>query len=949
MENLYKLKEEFLSVWNEEKVKEMTLEDYTNLNKDNSFCYWLESKTTDLGSIWGGSAYKFGIYKRNDTSKEVENSHRKTDLEYAWYLKYGEEKEEAFEEVKKIILEIITYAKNGDLSKIDVIDLGPAYKWKIAFLYSNYKIINIFKYDALKYLSKKRGFDFKKKSSVSELQNFLLNLKPSADEFFMYTHQLWKEWDDYEKEKKKGNITSSITHKQLFIDWLILNKLNPEIAEELDILSEEVLRKGNFEKHIYECLDYNDVYKLTYEEPIDKCWDSLYIYYHNFSVEFIKNTTGIDLSIKYALARINDNNELEQFLKKGIWDNKSKPYTYDAYLRKFGPGDKVALNNTKSGMTFIESIGTIVNSSVTGNITQFKMELDKDFQGFHPEISTTTGMIDFYQIEPGYNESGFEDIKKIFYKNRINPESMKQPLNQILFGAPGTSKTYQTKKVAIEIIDNKDYSDSAREEILKRYDELYDAGQINFTTFHQSISYEDFIEGIKPILNPQDDNFEKSESKNGAIEYEIKDGVFKKLCNTAKGVSGNINTNQAIDFQNKNFYKMSLGGKHRLDKHNWSIDNDLIFLGWGGENDFSDLNDIKDWKKFREQFKSKYPEVIKESKSKYVIQAVYIFQKMKIGDIVVISKGNKIIDAIGVIEGDYFYDDTNEMDLYQFRKVKWLAVNMNTSPELFVSKAISQQTIYEFNNQDVKLDAFVDYFNKPANDKEYKKYVLIIDEINRGNVSSIFGELITLIETEKRKGIKTNNPEFIEVELPYSNDKFSVPDNLYIIGTMNTADRSVEALDTALRRRFSFIEMQAKPELLLTEHPSKGIVTHSDKSEINLIFILKNINERIELLIDKDHQIGHSFFIKAKTFDDLKSVFKDSIIPLLEEYFFGDFGKIGLVLGGEFIKAKSSKPNFPKNFKYGEDGDISSFTDKIVYEFTPVESWSANTFKSIYE
>lgn len=166
---------------------------------------------------------------------------------------------------------------------------------------------------------------------------------------------------------------------------------------------------------------------------------------------------------------------------------------------------------------------------------------------------------------------------------------------------------------------------------------------------------------------------------------------------------------------------------------------------------------------------------------------------------------------------------------------------------------------------------------------------------------------------------------------------------------MNTADRSVEALDTALRRRFSFVEMQAKPELLLTEHTSKGIIIHSDKTEINLISILKEINERIEILIDKDHQIGHSFFIKAKTFDDLKSVFKDSIIPLLEEYFFGDFGKIGLVLGGEFIKAKSSKPNFPKNFKYGEDGDISSFTDKIVYEFTSVESWSAKTFTSIYE
>lgn len=944
MENLYELKEEFLTVWSEEKVKGMTLEDYTNLNKDNSFCFWLESRTTDLGSIWGGSAYKFGIYKRSDVNKELSESYRKTDGEYAWHVKYGATKEEAFKSLKNIVLEIINSVKQGDLQKIDKIDLGPAYKWKIAFLYSNFNIINIFKYDALKYLSVKRGFDFKKGSSVSDLQSFLLSLKQDSEEFFTYTHKLWKEYED---STKKDKPSPQATRKQLFIDWLVSNMLEPEIAEELDILSGEVLRSGTFEKHIYECIHYNDVYKLIFIEPIAQFWDSLYVHYHNFSIEFIKETTGVDLSIKYALVTASDDNELKRFIKEGFWNNKDKPYTYDSYLKKFGPGDKIALNHPKDGMTYIEAVGTIENYSVSGNITQYKIKWDKNFQGFHPDINTTTGIIDFFQIEPGENEFGFADITKIFYTTRVNQESMKQPLNQILFGAPGTSKTYQTKKLAIEIIDNIDYSNSDREKILERYDELYSLGQINFTTFHQSISYEDFIEGIKPIINSQEDESEKSESKNGTIEYEVKDGIFKKLSNTAKGVSGNIENNQVLDFQNKRFYKMSLGGKHRLDRHNWSIDNDLIFLGWGGENDFTHLKDIKDWKTFREQFKKEFPQLVEESK--YVIQAVYIFQRMEVGDVVLVSKGNKAIDAIGIIESDYFYDDTKDVELFQFRKVRWLAKNINASPELFVSKGISQQTIYEFYNNDIKFDAFIEYFNKPAKDVDHKRYVLIIDEINRGNVSSIFGELITLIETEKRKGVKKHNPEFIEVELPYSNEKFSVPDNLYIIGTMNTADRSVEALDTALRRRFSFVEMQAKPELLLTEHFSKGIITHSDKTEINLISILKEINERIELLIDKDHQIGHSFFIKAKTFDDLKSVFKDSIIPLLEEYFFGDFGKIGLVLGGEFIKAKSSKPSFPKNFKYGEDGDISSFTDKIVYEFTSVESWSAKTFTSIYE
>ena len=166
-------------------------------------------------------------------------------------------------------------------------------------------------------------------------------------------------------------------------------------------------------------------------------------------------------------------------------------------------------------------------------------------------------------------------------------------------------------------------------------------------------------------------------------------------------------------------------------------------------------------------------------------------------------------------------------------------------------------------------------------------YVLIIDEINRGNVSQIFGELITLIEDDKRLG----NSEALEDVLPYSKEKFGVPPNLYIIGTMNTADRSVEALDAALRRRFSFEEMLPKPEVITNrEKGDKSIV-----EGINLGLVLETLNKRIELLVDKDHQIGHSYFLSVESIKDLKSAFQNKIIPLLQEYFFGDYGKIGTV------------------------------------------------------
>lgn len=503
----------------------------------------------------------------------------------------------------------------------------------------------------------------------------------------------------------------------------------------------------------------------------------------------------------------------------------------------------------------------------------------------------------------------------------------KTPLNQILFGAPGTGKTYNSKRLAVELIENKDYSqEEDRAVILEKYEKYYRNKQIQFTTFHQSLSYEDFIEGIKPTFNNTSD--EKSDKK-GDIIYEVEDGIFKEFCDVARTIPQEAVVGSSIDFDNCDFYKMSLGGINRLEKHNWAIENNLIFLGWGDDKDFTELNKIRDWAAFRTIFKEKYPELVAESK--YVIQAVYIFQKMKIGDVVIISKGNRIIDAIGVVESEYFYDDTKEIDNYQFRKVKWIAKNLNLSTDLFLNIGLSQQTIYKFNKGDIKIDILNGMFKNISNSSEMKRHVLIIDEINRGNVSSIFGELITLLEEDKRKG----NKEEMEVVLPYSKKPFSIPNNVYIIGTMNTADRSVEALDTALRRRFSFIEVKPDPEILV----------NAPYQDVNISNLLRTINQRIEVLIDKDHQIGHSYFIGINGLDDLRCTFRDKIIPLLEEYFYGDFGKIGLVLGGEFIKEEENKAKFPGNFRYDND----FLEDKKVYRFTPFDAWDEGTFKSIYE
>ena len=438
------------------------------------------------------------------------------------------------------------------------------------------------------------------------------------------------------------------------------------------------------------------------------------------------------------------------------------------------------------------------------------------------------------------------------------------PLNQILFGAPGTGKTYHTKEMAVEIINGKKEGGKKREreEINKEYEELIKAEQIVFTTFHQSLSYEDFIEGIKPEITT-DDN----------ITYEVKDGIFKQLCSQATALEPKDGDIEIYDFD-KGWNDLIAEAKNSPNLSLHTRKGEEIYV-----TGITDNENLK-IKHKNSKLDKEYP--ILYSRAKKLQKAFPDLSAVKS-----ISKAFR-----SVIPGCYY-------------TIYWAVLN-------YINNKIKEK-------------------NKDIDYEEPKPYVLIIDEINRGNVSAIFGELITLLEEDKRKG----NSEHIEVKLPYSGDNFSVPNNVYIIGTMNTADRSVEALDTALRRRFSFVEMQPNPN-------------HEDLSEVGdvkLKKLLKTINERIEVLIDKDHQIGHSYFIGIQGLEDLKRTFKDKIIPLLEEYFYGDFGKIGLVLGEKFIEQTKYEEKVFAKFPYEKD----FLEDKKIYHITPSKDWDEKAFKSIYE
>jgi len=567
----------------------------------------------------------------------------------------------------------------------------------------------------------------------------------------------------------------------------------------------------------------------------------------------------------------------------------------------------------------------------------------------------------------------YSDIRS----NNVSSQN-KIDLNTILYGPPGTGKTYSTINKALSITNPEFDLNQSRDIVKTEFQRQLEDGQIAFCTFHQSMTYEDFIEGIKPI---------KSEDNEGTLKYDIEPGIFKKICESAKSLP---HIKIKVDWDAPKYYKMSLGGKNRPDIHEWCISNDLIGLGWGGSSDLKRYTTIEKWDLFRDTFNTEFADLVKESR--FNIQATYAFLHMKPNDVVVISKGNYIIDAIGIVKGDYFYDDSKNSDFYHYRKVEWIAKNLDTSPERFFNKKISQATIYEFDAADIKKDSFKQLTHS-INKEEAKKYVLIIDEINRGNVSQIFGELITLIEDNKRLG----NAEALEVILPYSKKKFGVPSNLYIIGTMNTADRSVEALDTALRRRFSFEEISPNPKLLnpslmmqrlwfeyadldwndpewlaiekeflnlheaeiidrakyeefenttLEEDPELDLSNVFAFNGISLESLLYTINNRVQKLLDRDHQIGHSYFINVKNISELKDVFQNKIIPLLQEYFYGDYSKIGMILGGSFVEVEANDNSnvFASDFvtEVSSDYEIQkTYSLKSVQEMTDNDFMSA--------
>jgi 5-methylcytosine-specific restriction enzyme B len=630
------------------------------------------------------------------------------------------------------------------------------------------------------------------------------------------------------------------------------------------------------------------------------------------------NTNTIQNLAKKRLDYVSNsiNNLEQQFVEwlkvsKNLSDNTCRNYTNRLKNKIPRKLHEVSFKNDKSSL-YIYDIDELQEINVLFNINKYGLQ---DWNRT-PTIGQEAWNALKYLIE--YKLSSINDKKG--NPKMSNDTKQIQPLNQILYGSPGTGKTYNTINKALEIIfqdsltkedyengivkkeklvelsqnelseeEKKDITNDSRKLLKACFEKYKNKGQIEFVTFHQSYGYEEFVEGIKADSNEKDE-----------VVYIKEDGIFKKLSMEAL-------------FENLIFedFQKDL---------NYSELYEILITKFKKEN-FLTLNS-KDGKKIELREISNKENLYCYHHDSDVKHTVGKDRLKKLYD-----KYNSLEELTKLLG---FHEDFTKIIGGANQTVYWTILNQL----LIYKEELKKEETDENIDYKIKKELIKNNTNRNCKNNS-KKFILIIDEINRGNISKIFGELITLIEPSKRIGAE----EEIRVKLPYSGDEFGVPQNLYIIGTMNTADRSIALMDTALRRRFHFEEMMPNPELL------KDL----NVGEIEIKSLLETINKRIEYLYDRDHTIGHAYFMSLNGIEkeedkkvELDNIFRNKIIPLLQEYFYDDWEKIQMVLGdhpsqtkdvnNKFIIEEKSEEKVLFGFVH-EDIENEQITYKINNEF----------------
>jgi len=756
MDNRIELYQAFQAKFPLVSLNEMTLENYTNLNRDDSFCYWVESRTENLGSIWGGTSYKFGIYryknKPNDTRIECDDA-------YAWYKKYNKATAaEAYQVVLKAVVSIATNARNGNLEAIDADNtFGEVYKWKIAFLYSDFKIIPIYNKDMLNTAASHLGMKNAQHAKTSEIQNYLMSQKGDKELFAFYDELL----NILKKNKEK-------TRYWLYSPDENMSQWQRCQDESIMCLGWDELSDYSQYKTEQELLN---VLKLQYNKPKpnnDKCaiWDFLH-----------KMKLGDIVFVKKGLHKI---------VGRGIVESE---YGYDADAKAYKNFRKVKWTDIRE----YEVQEQLPIKTLT-DITSYKDWVLKLNSLFDEQQSAT---------EPNY---WWLVAKPSIWS------LMSLPLN--------------------EVVNYTLYNENGNK---RRVPENF----INAKKGDKVIGYEATpTKQIVALLEIEQENdgeniyFKKTETLKVPIDYTDIKGMQE------------LQQMEFIKNPNGSFFKLSADEYHAILQR------------------IRMLNPTNSDEPYTE---------------KQFLEEVYLNQE-QLASLCALLKRKKNV----ILQGAPGVGKT-----FAARRLAYLMIGAKDNSRVKLVQFHQNYTYEDFimgykpdgDGFQLRQGVFYNFCRKAQKDPN-NSYFFIIDEINRGNLSKIFGELLMLIENNYRG-------EKHAVKLAYNDEEFFVPENLYIIGMMNTADRSLAMIDYALRRRFSFFTMAPGFD-------SEGFKKYQSNLKSgqldHVIDAIKHINDIIsdDDSLGEGFCIGHSYFCEQKEYDELwlQNVVRFDIIPLLQEYWF---------------------------------------------------------------
>lgn len=904
----------FLQRWPIEQLQSMTLQAYNQAGSDDSFCRWVEKHLESLGSIWGGSSLKFGIYSRANTEKDPSGQNGVTANEhYAWYSRYGDSEDEAFAQVRDLIVKTAQSARAGRLDTIESIDLWPILKWKIAFLYQNRQRPTVLPIYLRKYLV--ASLTVPAPTAHHELYRVLLaergnqSLLAYADVVYecgqvaLHHEQRLAVLDHFAEvvnlKARLQNANSTLAFCDLVLalheqglDWWVTEAgaIHAGRTEDFRVWQVAVALR------VEVCAGLT---RVCVQDAGEEQWQLLEEALVDSLIESVAHHTARWPKPARAAYWPDDYDNMADRLVITLTDGAVRNgYLSIPKLQRLFPEACLGDSDQPASRLFTLRLpnGRTEQTQVLKQYKRIQARFNSLFaaEGLQAGDQAVLVKVAELDYQLSFRRTGRQNAVIAPRATDIRKDTPMRdvPRNQVLFGPPGTGKTYATVEAALEVLDP-EYLQAQRGNraaLKQRFDALVAQDRIRFVTFHQSFSYEDFVEGLRAT----------TDEAGGQLRYEVVDGVFKSLCEAAAAkVTQQAEAPTEID--QRRIWKMSLGNTLGEDASIYQecLAGGYVLLGYGGAIDFTGCSS-------RQHVQERFAQegvVPANPTTDYGITSVTAFvSRMQMGDLIVVSDGNFKFRAIGEVSGDYQFKPHADFpgDYSQMRAVKWLRQYQPSLPHTELLNAqFSQMTLYELRSPTLikeKLQALLAGGSEVVRAAPDAR-VLIIDEINRGNISRIFGELITLIEPSKRAGAD----EALSVVLPYSKQLFSVPNNVYLIGTMNTDDRSLAGLDIALRRRFVFRELPPRPELL----------DDVEVAGLNIGQLLRVMNQRIEVLLDRDHCLGHAYFMPLKTDPSparLELIFRNQILPLLQEYFFEDWERISWVLNDQQAASSGSQP-----------------------------------------